>query len=313
MSESIKPASHESSGAAEFLAERPSRLKASEAKTGRLNRQVKRYRLSKAADQLVAALPPSEGKRSHSADPGRIADALLAFVNECRKLKADNCLDRVTLPGAAIEAEKIARELYRIAAKIDRKALIVQIKSLGGHPSDFQGDVWALVGWLTQEIVHGPKQHQISKKVTPELLIGLGESHDDPTTRILLETHHQQTPSAPNSPGRMPEPLTDLDAHTAPQPTSRLTLDQDSLTIIFDGTSYAHIDPVAFHLFKAIYDGKGLPVGPNELNRLPRMRGKNLPRELNKLPGPLRALVKGKGGKGRWVELPPNWAWFNFG
>jgi hypothetical protein len=85
----------------------------------------------------------------------------------------------------------------------------------------------------------------------------------------------------------------------------RLTLDQGTLTITLDGETFAGVDPTAFRLFEAINKGKAVPVSGRELRRLPAMSGKNVSRELEKLPANLQSVIRTKPGSGRWIELPP--------
>src|SRR5262249_46401466 len=88
-------------------------------------------------------------------------------------------------------------------------------------------------------------------------------------------------------------------------PEERLTVDDLTLTVTLDGKRFPDADPTAFQLFRAIYQGGGRPVSSSELMELPGLRGKNIPREVNKLPRALRDPVKGNRGKGYWIQLPP--------
>jgi hypothetical protein len=94
-------------------------------------------------------------------------------------------------------------------------------------------------------------------------------------------------------------------AENGAEPTARLNFDRESLTITLDGISYPGIDPTAFQLFEEIHRGDGRPVSGRTLLQLPGCRGKKIPRELDKLPEPLRRLVMARPGSGRWIELPP--------
>jgi hypothetical protein len=84
----------------------------------------------------------------------------------------------------------------------------------------------------------------------------------------------------------------------------RLAFDLPTLTVTLDGEAFAGLDPTAFRLLKAIHDGGARPVSSRELQRLPQCHDKNVRRELNKLPKALLAIVSGKPGSGRWIELP---------
>jgi hypothetical protein len=90
-----------------------------------------------------------------------------------------------------------------------------------------------------------------------------------------------------------------------PIPPPRLILDQESKTITLDGTPYPGIDPVAFQIFEAIWNADPKKVSSTTLLKLPGLRGKNISRELKKLPEDLRILVQGAPGSGYWMELPP--------
>jgi hypothetical protein len=91
----------------------------------------------------------------------------------------------------------------------------------------------------------------------------------------------------------------------APTPPPRLILDQQSKTITLNGTPYPEIDPVAFRLFEAIWKADPQRVSSKKLFIIPGLYGKNVTRELRKLPEDLRDLVKSAGGSGYWIELPP--------
>jgi hypothetical protein len=94
--------------------------------------------------------------------------------------------------------------------------------------------------------------------------------------------------------------------HQAEQRTERLFLDCETLTITLDARPFTNIDPVPFQLCQALYKaGPGQVVGSKDLLQLPGLKGKNLPRELEKLPPELRGLVRGVGGKGYWLQFPP--------
>jgi hypothetical protein len=100
-------------------------------------------------------------------------------------------------------------------------------------------------------------------------------------------------------------PARELRVWLGKRPLPRITLDQDSCTITFDGTPYPGIDPVAFQIFKAIWDRRPARVSSTVLDGLPGLHGKNFSRELKKLPKDLRELVNGAGGSGYGILLPP--------
>jgi hypothetical protein len=123
-------------------------------------------------------------------------------VSECRALEAGDGLDRVVQAGASIEAERCARDLYGVAAAGDREALVAQILALGGHPRAFQGDVWALVGWLPREIFYPERTSPVSPDVTASPPTGpAGEAGEEPTREMGPNAH------APGS-GRKQQPVT---------------------------------------------------------------------------------------------------------
>jgi hypothetical protein len=89
--------------------------------------------------------------------------------------------------------------------------------------------------------------------------------------------------------------------------TERLLFDAATLTITLDGAVFRNLDPIGFAVFEAIVRlqrDTSLPVRPAALEAQPGLKGKKVARELKKLPAELRALVRGKGGSGRWIELP---------
>lgn len=86
---------------------------------------------------------------------------------------------------------------------------------------------------------------------------------------------------------------------------TRLTLDQESYTITLDGTPYSGIDSVAFQIVEAIWNARPEKVSSTDLLKLRGLGGKNIPRELKKLPAQLYDLVDGRGGSGYRIVLPP--------
>jgi hypothetical protein len=87
-------------------------------------------------------------------------------------------------------------------------------------------------------------------------------------------------------------------------PATRLVFDDATFTVILDNTPHRSLDPTAFRVLKAIHLGGGKPVSSKCLLSQPQLRGKNIARELKKLPPALLALIKSKDGSGRWLELP---------
>jgi hypothetical protein len=201
MSEPTRPALPPSSGAAAFLAERHQRQAAQQVRRRRLQRYARESALDRVAERLKAALPRPEGGRPDSAKPNSVADALLQFVSECRALEAGDGLDRVVQTGASTEAERCARDLCGVAAAGDRQALVAQIHALAGHSRAFQGDVWALVGWLPREIFHPERASPVSPDVTASPPTGpAGEAGEEPTREMGPNAH------APGS-GRKQQPV----------------------------------------------------------------------------------------------------------
>jgi hypothetical protein len=94
-------------------------------------------------------------------------------------------------------------------------------------------------------------------------------------------------------------------ARTRPVQEERLLFDRDTLTVTLDRKEYPELDPTAFSILEEVWKGQGKPVSGKTLSDLPGMRGKNIPREIKKLPEDLRAIVKGGTGSGRWISLPP--------
>jgi hypothetical protein len=97
-----------------------------------------------------------------------------------------------------------------------------------------------------------------------------------------------------------------LITHTAAEaPPERLRFDPDTYGISLDDQAFPGVDPTAFRLLRALYNGRhNGPLSGRELQRAAGMTGKNLNREWDKLPGPLRDLVLGAGGKGYSLRLP---------
>jgi hypothetical protein len=83
---------------------------------------------------------------------------------------------------------------------------------------------------------------------------------------------------------------------------NRLVFDRDARTITLDGKPFRNLDPTAFEILAAIKEGDGCPV--SKLEKKPRLRGKNICRELKKLPIELRKIIQSDTGTGRWISLP---------
>jgi hypothetical protein len=83
----------------------------------------------------------------------------------------------------------------------------------------------------------------------------------------------------------------------------RLTLDPDSRTITVDGKSHPAIDPTAFLIFDALWEASPGKLSSIDLHKQRALGGKNISRELKKLPKALRILVKSAGGSGYWIQL----------
>jgi hypothetical protein len=88
-------------------------------------------------------------------------------------------------------------------------------------------------------------------------------------------------------------------------PEERLRFDPDTLTVTLDGTPYENLDPTAYLILEAIWQGQRRPVSSKTLDDMHGLHGKKIDRELKKLPQELQAIIKGKPGSGRWLELPP--------
>jgi hypothetical protein len=85
----------------------------------------------------------------------------------------------------------------------------------------------------------------------------------------------------------------------------RLVLDAATFTITLDGVLYRGVDPVAFTIFRTIWEASPRPVSGPELEKRPFLRGKKFGRELQKLPDVLRRLVIGTPGQGYHIQLTP--------
>jgi hypothetical protein len=269
----------EPESAAEVLEERRELLRMRKLVVERCRERARQVELAKAVLKFWAARGRARGKRRRSVASGKFAEAFLQFVHECRDLKAEARLDQIIQPNGSIEAEKVARNLYRLAAAGDRTALVAEIDALSSRDQDFRGDVWHLVGWLTENIC-------------PEKLVFQ-----------VLRSERERARLSQGSPAGSHEGIAPTSA--APPRGDRLALDDASRCITLDGIPYAGLDPVAYQIFKEIHAGNDTPVSSGTLNNRPGRRRKKLSRELDKLPPPLRAVVEGQGGRGYSIRLPP--------
>jgi hypothetical protein len=93
---------------------------------------------------------------------------------------------------------------------------------------------------------------------------------------------------------------------TVEKQPDRLLFDGDTYTVTLDGRPFREIDPTPFRLMRALYNTRHSgPLNGERLQTAAGLVGKNLYREWEKLPQPLRDLVQGSGGKGYFLHLPP--------
>jgi hypothetical protein len=91
-------------------------------------------------------------------------------------------------------------------------------------------------------------------------------------------------------------------------PPRRLIIDRSTGTAILDGEPFRAIDPKALGLLEYFHQ---LPPGqvrsPRKIidEAIGFYDRKGIERALNKLPSPLRLLIKAQTGSGRWFEYPP--------
>jgi hypothetical protein len=78
----------------------------------------------------------------------------------------------------------------------------------------------------------------------------------------------------------------------------------DIRQVSFDGTPYLIPDPTPFELFKVIAAAHPHRVTSKNFNESMRLEGKNVARELHKLPNPLRRFLR-TSSAGHWLILPP--------
>jgi hypothetical protein len=87
--------------------------------------------------------------------------------------------------------------------------------------------------------------------------------------------------------------------------TPRLAFDEAILAITLDGKTYKDIDPIPFRLVCRLHSaGPGQSISGAKLKQMPGIYNKNLTREFDKLPRPVRGIVRSAGGKGYWLQLP---------
>jgi hypothetical protein len=86
---------------------------------------------------------------------------------------------------------------------------------------------------------------------------------------------------------------------------SRLQFDPASRAVTLDDQPFEGIDPVPFLILREIANAHPRPLAEADLRAAHALKGKNVRRELRKLPAPLLALVQSRPGFGRWLALPP--------
>jgi hypothetical protein len=84
----------------------------------------------------------------------------------------------------------------------------------------------------------------------------------------------------------------------------RLSFHNDTYSVDLDGRRYEVTDPIPFHILNALADAPPPGLTQTDLQKLPGLRGKNIRRELAKLPPALSALIRSAPGRGRWLQLP---------
>jgi hypothetical protein len=87
-------------------------------------------------------------------------------------------------------------------------------------------------------------------------------------------------------------------------PQERLRFDQGTLTVWLDGQAYEKLNPTAFRLLEVFWERRPNHVSSSVLRTITGLKGKNIPRELNKLPADLRSIIQSDTGSGRWIALP---------
>jgi hypothetical protein len=96
-----------------------------------------------------------------------------------------------------------------------------------------------------------------------------------------------------------------------PPPRDRLIIDLESNSLTIDGRQYANLDPIGLRIVHELHmaarSGNPQMSGQKLSETVCACRGggKAVRRCLARLPSTVRALVKGKRGKGYWLELPP--------
>lgn len=83
----------------------------------------------------------------------------------------------------------------------------------------------------------------------------------------------------------------------------RIRFDDDSRTVNVDGRSHQVSDPTAYAMFKAVAEARPHRITSREIAVLPGLSGKNIARELKKLPRVLRKMIDSKTN-GHCCTLP---------
>jgi hypothetical protein len=160
---------------------------------------------------------------------------------------------------------------------------------------------------------HNPDLYLDRGTLPPRLVCELRKVWE-PLTRLVWESLALPWPSDIDPwLVRLEQAEAELVEVICPEPPERLTFDRESRTVTLDGTPYPRLDPTAFDLLETIWTlqqeevrrGRpGVVSGP-DLLLCRRLKGKNIPREIKKLPEGLQEIIKGGPGSGRWVALPP--------
>jgi hypothetical protein len=159
------------------------------------------------------------------------------------------------------------------------------------------------------------------------ILYDIAESADDQNPVLLARTRSLHSPTQPwTGDGEMQSrnvkfTFLERDVFTCSVaaigmllnevPPERLNIDLESNSLTLDGITYTDLDPVGLRIIQALAQrmrsGEG-PLSGKQLSQLvPGCSGgeKTVRRHLRSLPEPVQALVKGKPGAGRWLQLPP--------
>src|SRR5262249_35988830 len=92
-------------------------------------------------------------------------------------------------------------------------------------------------------------------------------------------------------------------ARTARPTPPRVAFDDHTLTVIIDGRRTRIDRPTPYILFKTIALARPGVVSSDDLSDTRGLRGKNIPRELDRLPGGLRGHIQSAKGSGYWFQL----------